>query len=99
MTPAPARHVLRLFVAGHTAASARVAARARAVLEEHLPGNYELTVVDLYQQPDLAEHEGIVALPTLIRRQPPPRRVLIGDLSNRERLMLALDLDTPDAPA
>ena len=90
--PPPQRYVLCLYVAGMTPRSVRALANLRSVCDEHLAGRYDLQVVDLYQQPVLARGEQIVALPTLIRRLPPPLRRLIGDLSNRERVLVGLDI-------
>ena len=67
-------------------------ARIKAICEQHLAGSYELEVIDIYQQPALAKGEQIVAAPTLIRRLPLPLRRLVGDLSNKERVLLGLDL-------
>jgi circadian clock protein KaiB len=86
------RYVLRLYVAGMTPCSARAIGNLKAICEEHLNGVYDLEVIDLYQHPALADGERIVALPTLIKRLPPPLRRMIGDLSDRERVLIALDL-------
>lgn len=88
-----ASHVLRLYVAGTTARSARAVATARRILESRLPGRYMLAVVDIYQDPEAARVHQIVAVPTLIRLRPLPLRRLIGDLSNETRVLAALGLD------
>lgn len=90
--PRGQRYVLCLYVAGMTPRSVRALANLKAICEEHLEGRYDLQVIDLYQQPVLARGEQIVALPTLIRRLPLPLRRLIGDLSNRERVLVGLDI-------
>jgi circadian clock protein KaiB len=60
------------------------------ICEAHLPGRYELLIIDIYQQPELAKQEQIVAAPTLIRQRPLPRRQLVGDLSNRAAVLISL---------
>ena len=86
------RYLLRLYVTGMTPQSTRAIANIRKICEEHLAGRYELEVVDIYQQPGLAQGEQILAAPTLIKKLPLPLRRLIGDLSNTERVLLGLDL-------
>ena len=86
------RYVLRLFVTGMTARSARAIENLRAICDEYLEGRYELDVVDIHQQPVLTRGEQIVAAPTLIKKLPLPMRRIIGDMSNRERVLLGLDL-------
>lgn len=83
---------LRLFVSGMTPNSMRALATIRRVCEEHLQGRYELEVVDIYQSPQLARDEQIVAAPTLIKSLPQPLRRLIGDLSDIDRVLHGLDL-------
>jgi circadian clock protein KaiB len=85
-------YILRLYVTGGTLSSLRAIVRVREVCEEFLPGRYQLQVIDIYQQPGLAEGDHITAAPTLVRRAPGPLRKLIGDLSNRERLLAGLEL-------
>jgi circadian clock protein KaiB len=85
-------YVLRLYVAGQTPKSVLAIANIKGICEEYLQGQYELEVIDLYQQPQLAQGEQIIALPTLIRKLPPPLRRIIGDLSNTERVLVGLDL-------
>jgi circadian clock protein KaiB len=84
--------VLRLYVTGTTARSTRAIANLRELCEEQIPDRYELQVVDIYQQPELAARERLVALPTLIKALPLPLRRLVGDLSNRQRVLAELDL-------
>ena len=83
---------LRLYVAGHTARSVRAVANMHRICAEELDSRYHLEVIDLYQQPELAEGEQIVALPSLIKRVPPPLRTVIGDLSDTEHVVVGLDL-------
>ncbi len=83
---------LRLFVAGNTIRSRRAIENLRALCAEHLPGQVSLEVVDIYQQPALAERHQIVAAPTLVKVRPVPTRRVVGDLSQPERVLRALDL-------
>lgn len=85
-------YVLRLYVAGTTPHSVRAIANIKAICEEHLHGNYTLDVIDLYQQPNLAKGEQIIAAPTLIKKLPFPLRRIIGEMSNTERVLVGLDL-------
>ncbi len=86
------RYVLRLYIAGTTPASSRSVENLRALCDEHLSGRYELTVVDVFQQPVLARDAQIVAVPTLIKKLPTPLRRIVGDLSDAHRVLLGLDL-------
>jgi circadian clock protein KaiB len=86
------KYVLRLYVAGSSSRSARAIQNARDACEENLHGRYELEVIDIFQQPKLAKDEQIVAVPTLIKKLPAPIRRFIGDLSDREELLIGLDL-------
>ena len=85
-------YVLRLYVAGTTPQSARAIANVKKLCEEYLKGRYELEVIDLYQQPQLAQGEQIIAAPTLIKKLPLPLRRIIGDMSRSERVLVGLDL-------
>lgn len=89
----PASHYnLRLYVAGTNLNSFRAIQGVRQLCDEVLPGRVTLEVVDLYQQPTLAKRDHIIAVPALIKISPLPRRVLIGDLSDRERVLLGLGI-------
>jgi circadian clock protein KaiB len=88
----PEQYVLRLYIAGMTPRAGRAIAHVRAICDEQLAGRYALEVLDVYQQPALARDEQIIAAPTLIKRLPLPLRRLIGDMSNRDRLLVGLDL-------
>lgn len=90
--PPAQKHVLRLFVAGTTSQSTRAIIAARKLCEEQLAGSYDLEVVDVFQQPLLARADQVIAVPTLVKRLPPPLRRLVGDLSNTERVLVGLDL-------
>ncbi len=92
----PAEEVwnLRLYVAGQTPRSLTAYSNLKKLCEEHLPGRYEIEVVDRSKNPHLAQHDQILALPTLVRKLPEPMKRVIGDLSNAERVMVGIDLDT-----
>ncbi len=91
-TPSEEHYVLRLYVTGMTPRSTEAFATIKALCEERLHGRYELEVIDIYQHPQLAIDEQIIAVPTLVKKLPAPLRRLVGDLSNRERVLLGLDL-------
>lgn len=91
-SPQGACYVLRLYVTGKTPNSLRAIANLKELCDQYLPGRYDLQVIDIYQQPTLAEEDQIVATPTLVKELPPPLRKLIGDLSDRERVLIRLDL-------
>lgn len=81
-----------MFVTGASPNSVRAVANLRAICETHLSGRYSLQIIDVYQNPELAKEEQIVALPLLVKRRPLPERKLIGDLSETEKVMKALGL-------
>ena len=86
------RYVLRLYVTGMTPRAARAIRSVREICDEHLEGRYDLKVIDVCQQPVLARDEQIIAAPTLIKKLPLPLRRIIGDMSQRDRVLLGLDL-------
>lgn len=88
--PGPPRYVLRLYVAGLTPASTAALTRLKALCEEYLRGRYDLEVIDIYQQPERAAEAQIVAVPTLVRVLPLPLRKFIGDLSDKDHLIVSL---------
>ena len=88
------KYVLRLYVAGATARSRQAVLRVRQLYEAELKGNFDLEVIDIYQQPNLARDNQIVATPTLVKEFPRPVRRFIGNLANTSRLFGGLDLDT-----
>ncbi|HSI47468.1 MAG TPA: circadian clock KaiB family protein [Ideonella sp.] len=92
MNAGPDMWVLRLYVAGQSPRSLRAQANIRRICSDLLPGRHDLEVIDLYQQPELAQDAQIVALPTLVKQLPGPRRVLIGDLSNTQDVLRELEL-------
>ena len=84
--------LLRLYVAGQTPRSAGALSNLKTICEDNLQGRYQLEVIDLLQNPGLASGDQILAVPTLVRRLPHPIKKIIGDLSNRERVLVGLDL-------
>src|SRR5581483_10774892 len=88
----PAKWRLRLYVAGNTSNSIAAFANLKEICEVHLGGRYQIEVVDLLENPTLAKGDQIVAIPTLVRKLPYPVKKIIGDLSNRERVLVGLDL-------
>ena len=89
-------YVLRLYVSGSTLKSARAVENIKRVCEQHLKDRYDLEVIDVYQQANLARGEHVVAVPMLIIRAPRPLRRLSGDLSNEENVLVGLDLKERD---
>jgi circadian clock protein KaiB len=88
----PDKYVLRLYVTGLTPRSTRAIRIVRSICEEHLAGCYDLEIIDVYQQPGRIQDEQIVATPTLVKFEPTPLRRIIGDMTNKERLMSGLGL-------
>ncbi len=93
--PAP-RYRLRLFVAGTTQRSLRTIGSFRRLCDRHLVDRVDVEVVDIYQQPELAERDHVVAAPTLVKLSPLPVRRIIGDLSDESRVLRALGLPMDD---
>ena len=85
-------YILRLYVAGQTPKSLDAIINIKKICEENLKGRYVLNVIDLYQQPQLAQGEQIIAVPTLIKKLPAPLRRIIGDMSDTERVLVGLNL-------
>jgi circadian clock protein KaiB len=83
---------LRLYVAGRSPKCVAALENLKRFCEEHMPGQYEIEVIDLLENPRLAKDDQIVAIPTLVRKLPEPLRRIIGDLSNAERMFVGLDL-------
>lgn len=94
------KYLLRLFVSGMTPNSRKAVENVKKLCEEHLKGRYELEIIDIYQQPELAREGQILAAPTLLKKLPLPLRKFIGDMSNAEQVLLGLDLRTsrPSGP-
>lgn len=83
---------LRLYVAGQTAKSIEAVTNLKRICEEHLEGQYSIEIIDLLEQPKLARDHQIVALPTLVRKLPPPIRKIIGTLADEEKVLVGLDI-------
>ncbi len=92
------KYVLKLYVAGITSRSNQAIMNIKQICEEHLKGRYELEVIDIYQQPTLAKGEQIIAVPTLIKKLPPPLRRFIGSMADTERILVGLDLKPAGKP-
>ena len=86
------QYVLKLYVTGQTSRSERAVANLRRICEEEFAGQYEMVVIDILERPQLAEDEKILATPTLIKLLPPPIRRIIGDLSDKERVLVGIDV-------
>ena len=86
------KYVLSLFISGVTPKSTRAIMNIKKICEEYLKGRYELEVVDIYQQPELAKGEQIIAIPTLLKKLPLPLRKFIGDMSKTEKILVGLDV-------
>ena len=85
-------YILCLYIAGQTPKSMTAFANLKKICEEYLEGRYQIQVIDLLENPQLASGDQILAVPTLVRRLPLPMRKIIGDLSNTERVLIGLDL-------
>ena len=86
------RYVLRLFIAGMTLRSTEAVARIKDLCDAHLGGRYELDIIDIYQQPELAKEYQVLAVPTLIKISPAPARCLVGDFSDVDKVLRSLDM-------
>lgn len=86
------KYVLHLYVAGNSPKSVRAIQKLKTICQEYLQGRYELEIIDIYQQPELLEQEQIFAVPTLIKKLPPPLQRLIGDMTNTEKIIVSLGL-------
>lgn len=89
----PGRWTLRLYVAGQTPRSLTAFSNLKRLCEAHIAGRYRIEVVDLMKDPELAQRDQIMAIPTLVRKLPEPIKRVIGDLSNVERVMIGIDLE------
>ena len=92
--PRSEQYVLRLYVAGLTPRSRQAIASITSICEEYLSGRYDLEVIDIFKRPVLAKEEQIIATPTLVKRLPAPLRRFIGDLSEKQKVLVGLDLRT-----
>lgn len=85
-------YALRLYITGQTILSKNSVRNLRSICDEYLAGRFELEVVDIHQQPELARKSQIIAAPTLVKTLPLPLRRLVGDLSNRRQVLMGLDI-------
>ena len=92
-SPPPEAYVLRLFVAGTTTRSQTAITNIRRICDQHLTGRFDLEVIDVYTHPAETREFQIVATPTLVKVSPEPLRRIVGDLSNRSRVLAGLNLD------
>jgi circadian clock protein KaiB len=92
LTAEEERWYLRLYVAGQSPKSLHAFANLKSLCDAHVPGRYEIEIVDLVEHPSLARSDDILAIPTVVRRLPPPLRKVIGDLSDDERVIGGLQL-------
>lgn len=92
------RHVLNLYIAGLTPRSTLAVERIRALCERYMPGGYELTVIDLYLQPEAARRAQIIVVPTLVKQSPSPVRMFIGDMADEKRILHGLNIASRSAP-
>jgi circadian clock protein KaiB len=92
MSPLKKTYILKLYVAGNTPNSIRALKTLNNILEKEFQGVYALKVIDVLKNPQLAEEDKILATPTLSKILPPPVRKIIGDLSDREKVLIGLDL-------
>jgi len=95
-TPSPTSIELTLYVAGQTPKSVAAIRNLEKICAEHMDGTFSVKVVDLKDNPRLAREHNIVAIPTLVRKLPVPIQKIIGDLSDREKVLVHLRLDPPE---
>ena len=88
------KKVLKLFIAGPSSRSSLAISNIKHICEQYFKDAYQLEVIDIYQQPELAEEENIIAAPTLIRNDPPPVRRVVGDMTDQDRVVVMFTLDT-----
>ena len=87
-----AKYIFRLYVTGSSTRSLRAISNLKKLCDEYLPDRYDLEVIDIYEHPDVAREEQIIAAPTLVRHLPQPLRRFVGDLSNTQKLLVGLDI-------
>jgi circadian clock protein KaiB len=85
-------YVLRLYTSGSTPRSARAIGNLHKICEDRLKGRYHLDIIDLYQQPELAQSDDVIAIPTLVKESPAPKQKVIGDMSDEKRVLHGLAL-------
>ena len=88
-------YVLKLYVSGSSNRSATAISNVRAICDQHLKDRYELEIIDVFQQPELAHEMQLIAAPTLVKEQPNPTRRLVGDMSNKDRVLYSLNIVRP----
>ena len=86
-------NIFHLYITGASPNSSRAITNIKKIFEKYLKGKYELNIIDVYQQPQIANEVNIVALPLLVRLMPLPQRRLIGDMSDADRVMRSLGLE------
>lgn len=94
--PTPPEYLLHLYITGATPNSTRAVRNIKHICEQHLRGRYELQIIDIYQQPELAQQDDLIGVPTLIKWRPGLVRRLVGDLSDRDRVLKVLGLAAPE---
>lgn len=87
-----AKYILRLYVTGSSGRSLKALQNLKKICEEHFPDDYDLEVIDIYEDPRAAREEQIIAAPTLVKKLPRPLRKFVGDLSNTQKILVGLDL-------
>jgi circadian clock protein KaiB len=87
-----AKYILRLYVSGSSGRSLTAINNLKKLCEEHLPNDYDLEVIDIYENPGAAREEQIIAAPTLVKKLPTPLRKFVGDLSNTQKILIGLDI-------
>ena len=92
------KYLLKLYVSGSSPRAEQAIENLRQICEQELDSRYELEIIDVLERPELAEEARILATPTLIKQLPPPLRRVIGDLSNREKVLLGLEVRPGIAP-
>jgi circadian clock protein KaiB len=92
------KYLLKLYVTGSSSRAEAAIRNLRRICEEDLDGRYELEIIDVLEKPELAETDRVLATPTLIKQLPPPLRRVIGDLSDRDKVLLGLEVRTREEP-
>jgi circadian clock protein KaiB len=87
-----AKYILRLYISGSSSKSLKAVQNLKKICEEHFPEDYELEVIDIYEDPAAARDEQIIAAPTLVKKLPVPIRKFVGDLSNTQKILVGLDI-------
>lgn len=93
-----AKYILRLYVVGSSARSLKAVHNLKKICDEHFPGDYDLEVIDIYENPTAAREEQIIAAPTLVKTLPKPLRKFVGDLSNTQKILVGMDIYKREDP-